>query len=135
MNWRLPWAWKEERRWGPAPASWEPGHVLLGALSGRERVVRHPLAKEVEADRQSCGERDLGAGNLWGWKVGCEEGGLTPSFRASDSPRASLFLARGSQPLPLGDRFNYPRLSLWRLVLQERSFTPETFIDPDTNKK
>ena len=33
MNGRLPWAWKEERRWGPAPASWEPGRVLLGALS------------------------------------------------------------------------------------------------------
>ena len=59
----------------------------------------------------------------------------TPSFRASDSPRASLYLAWGSQPLPLGDRFNNPRLSLWRLVLQERSFTPKTFIDPDTNKK
>lgn len=39
-------------------------------------MVRHPLTKEVEADRQSCGEGNLGAGNLWGWKVGCEEGGF-----------------------------------------------------------
>ena len=53
---------------------------------------------------------------------------MTLSFRARDSPRASLFLAWGSQPLPVGDRFNNPTLSLWRLVLQERSFTPKLLL-------
>lgn len=74
MNGRLPWAWKEEQRWGPAPASWEPGRVLLGPLSAKEEDGETPTDQEVEADGQSCGERDLGIGNLWGWKVGGEEG-------------------------------------------------------------
>lgn len=54
--------------------SWEPGRVLLGPLSAREEDGETPTDQEVEADGQSCGERDLGTGNLWGWKAGGEEG-------------------------------------------------------------